>query len=77
MLKLPLSLRLGRIGKLQLVVPWRSLSSSPVEILIKGVNLIICKKAYSCYIDYRSQVKGRLGTIRISAHQLRDEGIDD
>ena len=41
--KLPLTLRLGRIGKLKISVPWRSLSTSPVEIVIEGVNIIICK----------------------------------
>eukprot|EP00347_Sterkiella_histriomuscorum_P000566 403375355 len=40
-LKLPLTLRLGRIGKLQMIVPWRSLSSSPVEVIINNVNIII------------------------------------
>lgn len=27
---------------MQIIVPWRSLSSSPVEVVIQGVNLIIC-----------------------------------
>lgn len=42
-LQLPLILKLGRIGKLKMSVPWRSLSYSPVEITIETVNIIICK----------------------------------
>jgi len=44
-LKLPLLLKLGRVGKLQILVPWRSLSSSPVEVIIDSVYMIICNRS--------------------------------
>jgi len=40
-LKLPFKIIFGKIGKLQVNVPWRSLSSSPVEIILEGLQLIV------------------------------------
>jgi len=55
-LKLPLTLRHGRIKKLQIIVPWRSLSSFPVEIIIEGVNIVIGKS----HCDHRgAEPKGK------------------
>ena len=39
--KLPIKVVFGRIGKLNATVPWRSLSSSPVEIILEGLQLVM------------------------------------
>jgi hypothetical protein len=56
--KLPLTLRLGRIGKLSIKVPWRALSSSPVVIDIEGVYLLI-SKLIRCFIRKLIAPKGK------------------
>lgn len=44
MLDLPVSLRFSHIGELKLKVPWKNLSSAPVEVFLDGVYLIISPK---------------------------------
>jgi vacuolar protein sorting-associated protein 13A/C len=40
-LRLPIRLILGRIQKLYLKVPWNALSSSPVQLEVRGLYLVI------------------------------------
>jgi vacuolar protein sorting-associated protein 13A/C len=55
MLDLPISLRFSHIGKLTLKVPWKNLSSSPVEVYLDGVYLILSPKHNSewTFKDYK------------------------
>ena len=42
--KLPFNIVYGKIGKLSASLPWRNLSSEPVEILLESLHLIITPK---------------------------------
>lgn len=42
--KLPFTIKFGRISRLKATVPWTSLSSSPVEILLDTLMVIIVSK---------------------------------
>lgn len=44
MLNLPVNLRFSHVGKLTLKVPWKNLSSAPVEVYLDGVYLILSPK---------------------------------
>lgn len=44
MLELPIELSFSRIGKLQLTVPWKNLGSSPVELYLEGLWLVVSPK---------------------------------
>ena len=41
--KLPLELIMGRVGTLQITVPWSSLGSSPVDVVVEDVLIIVSK----------------------------------
>jgi vacuolar protein sorting-associated protein 13A/C len=43
--KLPLELVFGKLGKLKITVPWSSLGSNPVDVLIEDI-LIVVSKSY-------------------------------
>lgn len=47
MLNLPVELRFSHIGKLTLKVPWKNLSSAPVEVYLDGVYLVLSPKHQS------------------------------
>ena len=59
MLELPITLKFSSIGKLSLQVPWKSLSSSPVEVNLEGVYLIISPKNKTewTFVDYNTIIK--------------------
>jgi vacuolar protein sorting-associated protein 13A/C len=40
-LGLPLKLKFGKIKKLQISVPWTRLSSSPVELVLESLILVV------------------------------------
>ena len=42
--KLPANLLMGKIGRLKIYVPWNSLSSKPVEVVIESVNVVATPK---------------------------------
>ena len=44
----------GVVGKLHITLPWRALSSEPVEIILEGVHLIVSPKPRDewKYIDF-------------------------
>ena len=42
-LKMPLQLIYGQIGYLRIQIPWRSLSSKPVNVQINDIWLVVCK----------------------------------
>ncbi|CDW90143.1 vacuolar protein sorting-associated protein vps13 [Stylonychia lemnae] len=75
-LKLPLTLKLGRIGKLQIIVPWRRLNSSPVEVFINQVNIIICNIAsYRLILGPQSKEEWELIETFHTDFDLRDQMI--
>ena len=41
MMEMPINIEFSSIGMLSLQVPWKSLASSPVEVLLQNVFLII------------------------------------
>lgn len=55
MLDLPINLRFSHIGKLELDVPWKNISSKPVNVFLDGVYLIIDPKHVNewSFKDYR------------------------
>lgn len=58
-LNLPISLKFSSIGKLSLQVPWSNLSSSPIEILLDRVYLIIVPKPQADwdFVDFTTMEK--------------------
>jgi len=48
-LKLPLQLVYGQIGVLKLSVPWKSIGSSPVDVQIENVEIVVSKYLFSLY----------------------------
>ena len=60
--KLPFNIIFGKIGKLHAVLPWRSLSSSPVTIVLEQLHLVITPKAQSewGHIDLNSFERRKL-----------------
>ena len=40
-LRLPVKLLMGKIGKLKITVPWNRLHSSPVEVIVESVNIVV------------------------------------
>jgi len=59
MFEIPISLKFSSIGKLSLQVPWSSLSSSPVEVLLEKVYIIIGAKQQNewKFVDYNTIMK--------------------
>ena len=59
MFEIPIALRFSSIGKLSLNVPWSSLSSSPVEVFLEKVFIIIGPKQQKDwkFIDYNTIMK--------------------
>ena len=42
--KLPFTIKLGKISKLKASVPWMSLSSNPVEIILESLTVVLVAK---------------------------------
>lgn len=64
MLELPLRIKYSNIGRLKLVVPWKSLGSSPVELILEDVFVIISPLSDKQWepIDFKN-VNTRMGLI--------------
>ena len=43
MFKVPLDLIFGQIGELHICVPWKNLGSSPVEVTISDIQIVVRK----------------------------------
>ena len=43
MFKVPLDLIFGQIGELHIRVPWKNLGSSPVEVTINDIQIVVRK----------------------------------
>jgi vacuolar protein sorting-associated protein 13A/C len=60
--KLPLELVFGRIGNLQVSVPWKSISSKPVDVTIDDVYIVVRKSTpfvlFSCRTNHGPVVVG-------------------
>lgn len=41
--KLPLEVVIGKLGKLMITVPWASLGSNPVDVLIEDILIVVRK----------------------------------
>ena len=56
MLEIPVKLIHSYVGKLQIKVPWSSLSSKPIEIILDKVYLVLnpIKKEEWNFFDYKS-----------------------
>ena len=46
MFKVPLDLIFGQIGELHIRVPWKNLGSSPVEVTINDIQIVVRKLKY-------------------------------
>ncbi len=59
MFEIPIALKFSSIGKLSLQVPWSSLSSSPVEVFLEKVFIIIGPKQQKDwkFVDYNTIMK--------------------
>lgn len=59
MFEIPIALKFSSIGKLSLQVPWSSLSSSPVEVVLEKVFIIIGPKQQKDwkFVDYNTIMK--------------------
>jgi vacuolar protein sorting-associated protein 13A/C len=42
-LNLPFSLKYSKIGLLRMKIPWKSLTSSKIEVLLEGLEILICE----------------------------------
>jgi vacuolar protein sorting-associated protein 13A/C len=43
MLNLPFKVKYSRIGCLKLIIPWKSLTSSKIEVLLEGLEVVIAE----------------------------------
>jgi len=41
MLELPVKIEFSKIGRLSLKVPWKSITSSPVDVIVEDILLIL------------------------------------
>ena len=77
--KLPFTIVFGKIGKLNVTAPWRSLSSSPVEAILESLYLVVVPKKREDWtiIDFNSYEKkiSKLEAFSTQlAAKLREEG---
>lgn len=55
-LNLPVKLLMGKIAKLSIDVPWNRLSSTPVEVQVSGVNIVLVPQGQDEWEEKRDSI---------------------